>query len=475
MHIKFKHIILISCWFTLLNLSQSFAQMKEFSVSGQIKGVASQTLTLSLYHGDGMKAIDSVKTDEQGNFLFVLKGNTPRGMYNLAYGKPFSDQNQTYQLQSFDLVFNNESVRLNTYASAPYDSLKVVESEECHLWYDYLKQKETYQKRIDQLNSIQQFYPVHNKFYEQLGTEVQAAKKDFKDYLTNLFAKNNSMLATVYINCDFPVVAPDNLTPNQLNDYHRTHFWDHVDFTDSMIVYSNLYAKKIIAWFALFNNRNWDKIRVENEFITATEILMKKAQLNPAIFDFSTYYLFDGFDKLGFSMALCKLASFNTDESCSEKQFSDYFAEQINSYNILGIGKTAPNIQFINSDGNEFRLSDIKSEYVLLIFWGTWCPHCDALLPKIRALYTEGLSRSKLDILAFAIDTSKTAFYETIKKNKYDWYNTTDLKGWESPMVTDFHIFATPTLFLLDKNRKIISRPTNFEQLLRKLKTIIQP
>ena len=132
-----------------------------------------------------------------------------------------------------------------------------------------------------------------------------------------------------------------------------------------------------------------------------------------------------------------------------------------------------PDIDFVNNEGVELRLSDLKSEYVLLVFWGTWCPHCDALMPKIRDLYNEGLSRSKLDILAFAIDTSKTAFMETIQKNRYNWNNTTDLKGWESPVVTQFHIFATPTIFLLDKSRKIISRPTNFEQLLRKLKTII--
>ncbi len=453
----------------------SYCQKNEISISGQIKGLNNQSLILYQYHGDQIKPIDTITTDTQGNFLHNLSHNVIPGLYNLSLGNPEGGKTRNSKPQSIDLVINNENIRFTTLYTALLDSIIFHESLENQLWYEYLKKKEVYRKRTDLLNSLQLNYPLHNAFYDQVKVEQESNQKEFNEYLVNLNSKHSKLLACRFANLDFPLIVPNHVSSTNLNDYQTSHFWDHVDFTDSTLVYSDLFAKKIIDWFGYFNNKNWDKFKIENEFIKATEILMNKVKINPTLLDFSTYYLFEGFDKLGFSMALCKLASFNTDESCSEKQFSDYFAEQLNSYTAFGIGNVVPDIDFVNAEGISYRISDIQSEYTLLLFWGTWCPHCEALLPKIRDLYNFGLTRSKMEVLAFAVDTSKTAFNETIQKYKYNWLNTSDFKGWESPIVAQYHVFATPTLIILDKNRKVISRPTNFDQLLWKVKTLIQP
>ena len=35
---------------------------------------------------------------------------------------------------------------------------------------------------------------------------------------------------------------------------------------------------------------------------------------------------------------------------------------------------------------------------------------------------------------------------------------------WDTQAVKDYHVFSTPTLYLLDQNRKILLRPTSVEQ-----------
>ncbi len=40
-----------------------------------------------------------------------------------------------------------------------------------------------------------------------------------------------------------------------------------------------------------------------------------------------------------------------------------------------------------------------------------------------------------------------------------------DYQKWESPIVKDYHVFATPSIYLLDSKREILLRPNNVSQL----------
>ena len=40
-----------------------------------------------------------------------------------------------------------------------------------------------------------------------------------------------------------------------------------------------------------------------------------------------------------------------------------------------------------------------------------------------------------------------------------------DYQKWESPIVKSYHVFATPTIYLLDQKRKILLRPNSAKQL----------
>ena len=40
-----------------------------------------------------------------------------------------------------------------------------------------------------------------------------------------------------------------------------------------------------------------------------------------------------------------------------------------------------------------------------------------------------------------------------------------DYKKWDSDIVKDYYVFATPTMYLLDKKRKILLRPNSVKQV----------
>ena len=50
--------------------------------------------------------------------------------------------------------------------------------------------------------------------------------------------------------------------------------------------------------------------------------------------------------------------------------------------------------------------------------------------------------------------------------------NYCDFQGWEGKPMVDFHVYATPTMFLLDEQSKIISKPLTVSDLTEALQEL---
>ena len=49
----------------------------------------------------------------------------------------------------------------------------------------------------------------------------------------------------------------------------------------------------------------------------------------------------------------------------------------------------APDITFLDSEGNTVRLSDLRGEPVIINFWASWCPPCKEEMPTFDQAYQE--------------------------------------------------------------------------------------
>jgi len=47
----------------------------------------------------------------------------------------------------------------------------------------------------------------------------------------------------------------------------------------------------------------------------------------------------------------------------------------------------------------------------------------------------------------------------------FPFISVTDFQKWDSPIVKNYHIFATPTMYLLNKDLEIILRPNSVQQM----------
>lgn len=119
----------------------------------------------------------------------------------------------------------------------------------------------------------------------------------------------------------------------------------------------------------------------------------------------------------------------------------------------IQVGKKIPNIVFNEPVKGKKSLYDIKAKKKLILFWGSWCPHCQHEIPFIKDFYKQ-FKKEGGEIFAFAVDLTKKDYEEWVGDT--DWYNYSDLLKWESPVIADFAVDGTPTFILVDKNNKIL-------------------
>lgn len=241
-----------------------------------------------------------------------------------------------------------------------------------------------------------------------------------------------------------------------------------INFFDAELIYSDCFTNKSIEYLTYYQNPQLPKGLLEKEFRKAVDTLLTKASVNILVYKHIADYLIDGFKQFGFDNVVDYIVENYVvkDDLCLDEQTENSIQNRINQSKLLIVDSKAPNIIVPDNNGEEINLENLKEKYTLLIFYATWCPHCQDLLPEIYKLYKQ---RSDFEVVAVSLDEVKEDWNSFITDNKLDWINVFDLKGWESKAAQDYYIYATPTMFLLDGKIKIIGKPIMINDLINQL------
>jgi thiol-disulfide isomerase/thioredoxin len=119
-------------------------------------------------------------------------------------------------------------------------------------------------------------------------------------------------------------------------------------------------------------------------------------------------------------------------------------------------GTTAPSISMQTYDGKKMSLTDLRGKVVMLDFWATWCPPCQAEMPHLIKLAKEYESKG-LVFVAASRDEMPDAplFVEEFVVSRIP-----DLAPYvvyaPDEMAAAFQITALPTLYFLDREGRVI-------------------
>jgi peroxiredoxin len=171
-------------------------------------------------------------------------------------------------------------------------------------------------------------------------------------------------------------------------------------------------------------------------------------------------------------LALAKAAAEKT-KSEALVNFATSLGNQIQTNvkpGAIAIGQPAPEIALADPKGKIITLSSFKGKYVLVDFWASWCGPCRGENPNVVEAY-EKFKKKNFTVLGVSLDESKEDWEDAIKADNLNWQHISDLKKWESTVVSTYKIEGIPYNVLVDPNGIVIAtelRGPALEETLKK-------
>ncbi|MFW5706235.1 MAG: redoxin domain-containing protein, partial [Bacteroidota bacterium] len=309
------------------------------------------------------------------------------------------------------------------------------------------------------------YYPEDDTFYTDVKRKYIRLNSELQDYVKNLTRNNAGLYVSRLVQMDYVPAPPATLSEMEKIDYMREHYFDGADFSDTSLLYSQVISNKILQYLSLYQNNRFGKDQLQVEFIKAVNRIMAETNEEPQVYEYVMDYLITGFESYGFDRVITYIAdNIDMDQTCVNSERKAELEKKVESLKKFAVGQKAPDFTATSLQGNEVTLSEIGSEYTLLVFWATWCPHCTQLLPKLETLYLPE-NTGKLEIVAVSLDDSEEELQSFLKEGNYNWINIADFKKWQGDVVQLYDIYATPTMFLLYKDRTILAKPMTSDEV----------
>jgi thiol-disulfide isomerase/thioredoxin len=451
--------------FLLCTLHSLYSQ--SWLIQGTIENVEEGPVRLASYYGDRFSVVDSMDTTS-GFFYFILSGDTPPGIYRIIYTENYGGVRS--QNRFIEFIFNRENVQLYVASADPGPIPYFENSVENQVYSDFVNFELEYEDQI--MNVYSQLYSPawgdrDRDDLVQLYNELQADRSFYMDSVSRVYP---DLYAVRIMNAFRAPVIPGEMPHRQRIDTLKQCFFDHAAIDDPGLLYAPVYTYKIIDYLSLYKVDTLTFEQQEQQFIEAVDRIMVNVSGQEELRSFVVEFLLGGFEMLDMEQVQVHIAEQYLDQAC-ESDIVELILSRMEGYKRMAPGEQAPDFVIRDLEGRTLQLSDLTSAYVLLVFWASSCEHCREMLPDLNEWYLKE-NDMDVEVVAFSIDSSEAEFMQYVNELHPQWITTRDPLGWYGKVPTEYHIYATPSMFLLDKNRTILDRPVSFRQFLRAMKKI---
>ena len=436
--------------------------ISQYTIRVQVDSIPTTRAFLFEFVGVKPQMVDSARVGVGGKFSFSLGPQAHPGMYRIVVGPN----------NFWDIIFNREEVEMRTHFAAPLDSLKILRSQENLLLKQYMTHYITLNRKTEAIKQLLTLYLPNDPFFKNLTTErTRLLSENPDDIARGIIASHPEKYVARFLKTELAPRVPTGVSKEGELRYMLEHFFDEVDFTDTVLMYSPPLIGKIRTYFNLIPQA-YPSGKVEEEMIRGLDRIMSLAAVNDVLFGFILEDIAEWSERTDFDQFFAYLTEYYLSEAaCKDDKRAEEIEELLKAIKKTEVGKIAPEIVMPTDDRGVILLSEIKAKYRLVLFWASWCPHCVEILPELKKLYLNH-SRDQFDIVAISIDEKRQEWQNAIKKGEYPWINYSELKGWDCSISYDYGIRATPTMILIDRAGKIIAKPRNVQLLGVKLREL---
>ncbi len=452
-----KRIIFIIIVFVFV-CAQAYSQN---TITGTFPNLAHRQVKLEGFNGFETYVIAKGNISAEGRFeLEYFTEN-----YGIGYLSAEDDQ-------TFLIILSGEEIALKGESFASAATVEIIKGKENKIFVQYATEHPRREQALSAWAYLEQLY-AHDPLFTNHDAPRQAIAREKQ----RIRSEDNSFLADInpqtYVSWYLPVRKLLS-SVHVIAQYGTAEIAEaiaafrNLDYTDYRLYKSGLLRETIEAHFWLIENSSRSLDSVFMEMNVSIDHLINNLVSDEKKFNEVTGYLFKLLERHSLFASSEYLALKVLNEvSCT---INSDLAAQLESYRAMKIGNTAPDFSFSGGlfapayDPGQFpqKLSDLESKYALVVFGASWCAHCPEELYQIARLYEKWNSHG-LEVIFVSLDDDKEVFGDFA--GVFPFISLCDYQKWEGPIVKAWHVFATPTLYLLNDKQEILLKPNSVQQM----------
>ncbi len=418
-----------------------------------------------------MNVQDSAIVNSNGIALFQGKDKLIPGVYSIV----FPGKNKLYDF----LVDKGQDITIKADTTDLIGKTVVSGSPENDLFQQYQKyvaskgpllQKELEAYKTSKTTADSALY---EKKYKELNNELNEYRnKVIKEHPESMLAALLTGMKEPEVENPHPVTHRDSLANYQ---YYKKHYWNGITFMDDRIIRTPFFLPKLQQYFENVVSPVPDSVIRESDY------LLLLARSAPEMYKFLLNWLTDeymypkymGQDAV-FVHLFEKYHSQGLSPWLNEKQMT---AVSNRAYMLMSnlIGEPAANLEMVDSNDVARPLYNINADYTVVCFWDPTCGHCRVQVPRFDSIYNVKWKNEGVKMYGVLTETKDfDQWKQFIREYKLGgWVNVYEteaqrkiVENAKKPSYKQLYdVTQTPTLYLLDKDKKIIAKKLTMEQL----------
>lgn len=452
-------------------MSASVFAQEGYNIRLTLKPYKNSQVYLGYYYGKLKAVADSAMLDANSNAVFKGKENLPGGIYFIVSPKK--------EILFEVLIDKQQNFSIAGDTNNLAENLSFTGSPDNTLFFKYTRSMAGYGKQITALQH--ELSSARTKTDStRILEKVKTLNLQVQDYRNDVAAKNPaSLLATLFLAMKEPVVPPAAKQPDGKYDslfayqYYKSHYWDGITFTDDRLVRTPIFEPRLDKYFkdlvppvadSINKEVDWMLLysRTSKEMFKYLLVHFVQKYINPEYMgqDAVFVHIFEKF--------------INTGEA---DFFTEKYRKIINdrAYSLMAnlIGQPAANLEMVDTSDKPQSLYSVDAKFIVICFWDPTCSHCKEEVPKLDSIYEAKWKQEGVKMFGVLVDGGQDKWRQFIREhNLKDWLHVYQTKAQGDADIAAnrpgykqlFDVYQTPTLFLLDKDKRIIAKKLNYQQ-----------
>ncbi len=453
------------CLFTFLLFAQ-----EGYEIKITLKPFKNQYIYLGHYFGKQMPIIDSVKLDEKSEGSFKGSKKLGGGIYMVG----FPDRGRSFEVligknQKFSIVADTATIAKKIiYKNSP-------ENDQFIAYQDFMI------RNGRALDSLQKLRSSNRNDSSRLNAQMDAVNTSIKAYRLNIIKSDpDGLLSTLLKGMREPEITQNDsrLKSDSLfaYKYFKSHYWDGVNFWDDRLARTPFFEPRIDKYFEQLVYPSADSVIKEIDWMLSYASASEEMQ-RFLLLKFLNRYLNQKYmwEDAVFVHLFEKYFSQKNYPWLSE-QGKKLITDRAYSLMANITGTPASDVSLGDSSGKIKTLYSIQAPYTVLVIWDPNCGHCKEVLPRLDSFYRAKWKVQGVQLygLAKETDAKRSDWTAFIKEQKLsDWTHVYYSKEEDKKRIDAgipgysqlFDVQSFPTLYLLDKDKRIIAKKLTEQQV----------